>query len=101
MERDGAFWRTGTEGLALLLSAMFSTGLLASIVALRFDRGFFLSLLSGWYLGHGRHFQLAIASSFLLRLLARQVRHRKRPTKPKVHTNTSKECSEEFERMTQ
>ena len=72
-ERDGAFWRSGTEGLSLLLHVMASIILLMVIVAAKFRGGLLLSLLSKWQTGHTSHPQWALASAWLLPHMAHQV----------------------------
>ena len=72
MEQDSLFWRSGTEGRSLLLRTMGSVGLLVFIVAVSFHRGWLLQVMSLWHIGTSQHLRLALASSSLLVLMARQ-----------------------------
>ena len=73
IERESAFWRSGTEGRELLLKGIGSTSLLMAIVAARFHSAFLLRVLSGWQIGPHPQLQLASVSSSLLHHMARQV----------------------------
>ena len=74
MERGGGFWRSGTEGLKLLLTAMISTGILVAIIAARFHSGCLLRVVLRWQTGPNPHPpQLALASSWLLLHMAYQM----------------------------
>ena len=73
MERDGLFWRSGTEGRSLLLKSVCSVGLLVSIVAAKFRGGLLLRVLLVWQIGPFHHLQFVSASSLLLIHVARQV----------------------------
>ena len=73
LERDGAFWRSGTEGLSLLLNVMASISLLMVIVAAKFRSELLLSVLSRWQTGHTSHPQWTSASAWLPSHMAHQV----------------------------
>ena len=73
MERDGAFWTSGTEGRCLLFKALSSGSLLAVVVTRKFRSGLLLKAWSRWRIGPTDHLQLASASSLLLNHTARQV----------------------------
>ena len=73
VERDGLFWRSGTEGRSLLLKIVCSSGLLVTVVAARFRGGMLLRVLLLWQIGPFHHLQFVSASSALLIHIARQV----------------------------
>ena len=73
VERDGLFWRSGTEGRSLLLKIVCSTGLLVTVVAAKFRGGLLLRVLLLWKIGPFHHLQFVSASSWLLIHIAHQV----------------------------
>ena len=86
VERDSAFWRSGTEGISLLFNVMGSTSFLVVIVATKFCSGLFLRLLlTRWHRGSHPHRDLALASCWLLLRIAHQVRSGKTKTNFRGH----------------
>ena len=73
IERESAFWRSGTEGVSLMLKVMGSTGLLVATIAARFRKGLLLTVWLRWRILPHPHVELASASSWLLHHMAHQV----------------------------
>ena len=70
MERDGLFWTSEMEGIALLFKVVAAVAFLLAMVARKIHCGLLPRVMTRWHIGPSPHIQFISTSSWLLTSLA-------------------------------